>query len=162
MIRQGYTKFISYSGVPPNGPFNIDRLSYDIHCFFVFDRKHYFFDVAFSTENSMMSFETNFQIPFTAHSFDFKHGEIVWSPLLLDCLNHYDTLWCWYKLVAWANHDRSFHAKHRWYLFDHRYYWIVSFTTTPCGVGINLKLALITISHLMRNCICFSFDTSFK
>ncbi|KAJ0946148.1 hypothetical protein HanRHA438_Chr01g0000801 [Helianthus annuus] len=46
-------------------------------------------------------------------SFDFKHGELVCSPLLLNYFNHYDTLWCRYKLVAWANHDRVFHAKHR-------------------------------------------------
>ncbi|KAJ0615153.1 hypothetical protein HanIR_Chr02g0070771 [Helianthus annuus] len=37
---------------------------------------------------------------------------LVQSPLLLNYFVHYDTLWCRYKLVAWANHDRAFHAKH--------------------------------------------------
>ncbi|KAJ0437015.1 hypothetical protein HanRHA438_Chr16g0744951 [Helianthus annuus] len=71
----------------------------DIHCFFVFDRKHYFLDVQISIENPMMLLETNFHIYFIAFSIDCKTQVIlVRSPLLLNCFVHCDTLWCRYNL----------------------------------------------------------------
>ncbi|KAJ0871916.1 hypothetical protein HanRHA438_Chr11g0517911 [Helianthus annuus] len=45
-------KFMSYFGVPLHGSFSIDRTFCDIHCFFIFDRKHYFL-ASFSIENPM-------------------------------------------------------------------------------------------------------------
>lgn len=161
-VKMMVHKFMSYFGVPLNDSFNIDQTSCDIHYFHSSIEKNVIPLFHFQLKILWGLFETNIQIYFVEPSVEFNHGELVWSPLLLKYFNHYDTLWYRYKLVAWANHNRAFHAKHRWYLFDHRYYWIVLLTTTPCGVGINLKLALITISHLMRNCTCFLFDTSFK
>ncbi|KAJ0457766.1 hypothetical protein HanIR_Chr15g0777441 [Helianthus annuus] len=115
-------KFMSYFGVPLNGSFTIER-TFVIFIVFHLRSKILFICFIFNRKSYEICLNRIFISTSLNLSSYFKHGELVRSPLLLNCFIHYDTLWRRYKLVACANHDQSFMRNYMCFSFHSSFKW---------------------------------------